>query len=631
MKIIFDNYYYFDYTSQDKKIYDARLSNKDADSWRDKWKFNKDHFNKLIAENRYEDAAKYAEQFHFNDIAKNDEHKRNIAKLRREGEQKTALQKSMTPEDFNKYNLGLAVRRGLNINDLMTPNFNAFTPQYNYTNVGTHSHNDPNGTIADNLATYFNRLGSSEDMKRYASSLSITFYPEVQSLLGMDWLMKDNENNVTNFYNRLGMTEEDLRNNGIEVIHEDGDTKNGKTILKFSKSNALAFKLLSALDYSTKIKGDLPSSDADHAPSITGYDDEGNEIKQWSKEYNTHYGTISNNIRHIKEILNESEAAVQKVDTEIKNRSTKGEYAALRVGPLLTNEIYQIQNAYQQGGLTNEEYKYNMEIATQHAYDAVRSMSSAAQPMFTNYKNEEDTDQSLRHIESVDRAKLQEYISYNLEKRPGSVRLQTAVRDGEYGVLLTVDAHEKSEDTDIDLDEKEIQVFLPGFLSDQVQDVFDKDAASRAITEVNSLKDYGYKYTLNDDEVLQANNDGTFTLSRGGNVVVVDQHYAEQKIHESMLLDEAKDAIMEKYTNADGSITDLAGYRKQAKAFAIKAANEIYNDLPDIGVDGSIYNSDKIFNEAKVTDKNTQYEMWKKILSARNIYELLIGELSKYM
>lgn len=633
MKIIFDNYYRY-YPNNDNRIYNATLANSNNDTFRNTYKFNENVFRDFLSKGRYEDAAIYAEQFHFMDKAKNDEHKRNIAKLRREGEERNALKNKLAPEDYRLYSIGMAINNTYGIKDLLSPNINRMNPNKSIGGpLAPYNTYAPNSNIADKLVTDLNRLGSTvnkDGTLNYASSLSVTFEPGVQKRWGvswLDWAKADNPNTAKAYYERLGMSEDELRKNGIEIIHEDGDAENGKTTIKFSKSNPLAFKLLSKLydkDVNRNSWGGIPET-------VTGYDDNGKEL---GKERVAHLAQNQgvSNLLPLLNTLNKAQDMVEHVNTKVLGRTKKDGYANLRVGPLMTNEIYTAQKLYQEGKLTDEQYKYDMAIAQQHMFEILASIPNN-QKMYSNFNNEEKNDESLQELDNTSRSELQRYISYNLDKRPDKITLQTAVQDGTYGVLVTINAHEKEDNTDTDIDERRIQVFMPGLQSDTVQEIFDNDPASRAVTEINSIKDYGYKYKLSDGETIQANVDGTFNLTNKGQNITIDQKYAEQKIHESILIDDAKHEIVDTFLTKNGTIRDVEGYRNMAKLFAIKTANEIYADLPEIGTNtqSSIYSAEEVFNEAKVNDKNTQYEMWNKIIAARNMYELLLKELSNYM
>ena len=80
MKIGFGNYTYFDPNADDKKIYKTATY-----AQKQRYAFNQEKFNQLIANRQYNDAADYAAMFHFSDPKTQKEHENDIINLRRNG------------------------------------------------------------------------------------------------------------------------------------------------------------------------------------------------------------------------------------------------------------------------------------------------------------------------------------------------------------------------------------------------------------------------------------------------------------------------------------------------------------------------------------------------------------------
>ena len=244
-----------------------------------------------------------------------------------------------------------------------------------------------------------------------------------------------------------------------------------------------------------------------------------------------------------------------------------------------------------------------------------------------------------RHREAEQRAEAQAAITAAL-RNPKSVTAQAMVSDGEYGVLITIDA-EDADGKDLDKNStlsdmaktREFKVFLPGFMSKEVQEKLDANTSTRAINEVNSMQDYGYAYELENGNLLKYNGDGTFNLSdsKGNKIDNISKDKAERYINKAMIINTSTEALIYQHMNNDGEIIDKEGYEKTARLIALNAANELYPDLDIIGDPRSKeYQESDIFDKHKYTRENTQYQMWEKLSDMYDIYEHILAELLKY-
>ena len=242
MKIGFGNYTYFDPNADDKKTYKTA-----TDTQKQQYAFNQEKFNQLIANRQYNDAADYAAQYHFSDPKIQREHENDIINLRRNGRILGAIYSRIEDPDalaqiefYDK----VFVDGGLN---QLTKN-----------------------KYVDEFIEYKKRLGSLVEYDnagnaittKEATRLAITFQPKQRTFLGFDILAKDNPNNIDDFYERSGLTEQQLKTAGVTVSHKDG-----RTTLDFPKSNKLANQIIFNLPNDIYRQGD---------PSLY-YDGEGHE------------------------------------------------------------------------------------------------------------------------------------------------------------------------------------------------------------------------------------------------------------------------------------------------------------------------------------------------------------------
>ena len=102
MKVILRNYTYYDPNSDDNNVYDINYkdnNNPKYADWFNEKTFNKTHFNQLVANRLYQDAADYASKFHFDDPTIQRAHENDILNLRREGRKISAVYGRITDSD----------------------------------------------------------------------------------------------------------------------------------------------------------------------------------------------------------------------------------------------------------------------------------------------------------------------------------------------------------------------------------------------------------------------------------------------------------------------------------------------------------------------------------------------------
>ena len=201
MKINFGDYTWFGDLDDKRNItYNAKdPTQKEFESKQ----FNDDYFNQLISNRQYEDAANYANQFHFNDPKMQRAHLNDIANLRRNGR--------ILASCYNK------------IHDTQTLNKVEFFDKV-FVNGGLETLE--NNEYANKFIEAKRKLGSfsggitaETDNKgvniyyksQEATKLEVTFQPKVQKFLGIDWLAKDNDKNIDNFYIQSGLNERALK------------------------------------------------------------------------------------------------------------------------------------------------------------------------------------------------------------------------------------------------------------------------------------------------------------------------------------------------------------------------------------------------------------------------------------
>lgn len=590
MKVNFGNYTYFD-GKADGIIYQGTL----GATATGKWAFDENKFNQLISNRQYNDAADYAAQFYFNDPETQKAHENDIINLRRNGRVLCAIYgRVKDPTDLAKITFAdnVFIDGGLE-----------------------RSGNNDLNTAFENIKS---KIGSTVDengnVVNEASTLEIIFEPKKNKLLGIDWLMPDNDNNIENFYKNSGLNVNTLRDNGVEVINKDG-----RTILRFDKSNPLANKIL----YKTPVVLNTTFEDLDRRilankpTKIIGYNKKGEVTGETDdlREFDS----------FIKDAINTKEKYFEDFDLTYKDYSSS-------IGPMISDELSSLKAMLNSGQIDETQYNRQAKAIAPHIFSAINTLGSGNYEMYTNYLNEEPTDETLIPVENKDRANLANLIS---SYAPKDIDVSAMVSNGKIGTLITLEGTGNETESDKN-DGRRIQIFVPGLLQEEAQAKINRNTSTRAVQELNSMIDWGYSYKLRNGSEIGVNNKGQFTKDNE----VIDKQSAIQEINKDMIMEESLANLKFQYMNSDGNITDNLKYEEMAKLLAMNTVSDVYGDIK-LNIDynsskvaisdkfGNIYNPDDIFNR-KINENETQYEVYGRLNEIYAIYNELMNELNFY-
>ena len=592
MKIDFGNYTYFDGKNG---IYIPKGSTDYPFTFIQSHMFDENKFNQLVANRQYNDAADYASQFHFSDPETQKAHESDIINLRRSGRV-----------------LGAVYGRVKDPNDLAKITFadNVFVDG----GLERSGNNEINTAFEDLKSKIGSTVDSDGNVTNEASTLEITFEPKTNKLLGIDWLMPDNDNNIENFYKTSGLNVNTLRDNGVQVINKDG-----RTILRFDKSNPLANKIL----YNTRtvlngMFGDVDRAIAATKPTkVVGYNKKGEVTGETDdlREFRA----------FIKDARNTKEKYFKDFDLTYKDYSST-------VGPMISDELSSLKAMLNSGQINETQYNQQARAIAPHIFSAINTLGSGNYEMYTNNFNEEPTDETLVPVENKDRSKLTDLIS-NYD--PKDIDVSAMVSNGKIGALITLEGTGNETASDKN-DGRRIQIFVPGLLQEEAQAKINRNTSTRAIQELNSMIDWGYSYKLRDGSEIGVNGRGQFTKNKE----VINKQSAIQEINKDMIMEDALSNLKFQYMNADGNITDNLKYEEMARLLSMNAAADIYGDVKlnvnpqttDVTLSdkfGNIYIPDDIFNRNIDRDK-TQYEIYYRLNEIYSMYNELMDELNFY-
>ena len=590
MKLSFGNYSYYD-PNNNSAVPTGNAINS--------YKFDNNKFQQLIANRQYQDAADYAAMYHFDDPATQRAHENDIINLRREGRKIAAI--------YGKIN---------NANTLEQVEF------MDHVFVDGGLEQILNNSYAQQFADAKRQIGSSykkaivgytNDIEREAVALSFTFAPEKQTFLGIDWLAKDNTTrSIEAFYRNSGLNEAQLKSAGVEVIHKDG-----YTTIKFDKSNGLANQIIyNAIPYRLR-GGDLVRSGSDYNITMTGYDAYGNAIEsRWSDR-----GWVK-----MQNLISDAEKAklnaFASIDMAEKNYPST-------VGPALDDNLEALNQLLSTNQITQQQYNQQMKQVGSILDQAVRTLGSGNYEMFSNAYNDNTTDETMISLDNKQRSEIIQSIT---AANPKNLHFNAMISNGQVGTLITIDADEVENEDISDNDNinkvkrRRRQVFIPGFMSEIAQQKINQNTSSRAIQEINSMQDYGYSFKTSDDKEIYSSMDGRFYIS--GQEIPKEE--ATKAINKTLIIEDATANLKYQFTNNSGKLYDIEGYKKMAKAIAVRAANELH---PEISFEDNV-TIDDIFAKkgagAVVSDDYSgqmQYQLYNKYNDVFDIYDKLMAAI----
>lgn len=556
----------------------------------------------MISNRQYADAADYASNFRFNDPRVQQQFESNIANLRRNGRILGAIYgKIQNPQDLTSVEFYDNVFVDGGIDKLPKNNTNDRTLN----------------TAVDDFIEMKNRLGSSDEEE--ATSLTVTFQPKKQTLFGIDWLMPDNDINIDNFYQNSGITEQELAAANVQVLHKDG-----RTILKFNKSNPMANKILYNLPTGGGNRaGDIPVPDFDMPIRIDGYDEKGNRVGSAGRYQ----------VKQIQDLINSAKAVKENYFQEL---STEKDYSST-IGPSIDDTLSTLQSMYQSGQIDettfNREYKKNCGLID----EAINSLGSGHYEMYSNAFNDNSNDERLSPMDNEQRGHIARMIS---QSSPKDRHLLTMVSNGKIGTLVVIgaesanakDLNEKSTAADMSKTRR-FEVFIPGLLAEQAQAKINADTKASAIQEINAMQDWGYEYPLADGTKLSADGFGGF---KKGNVTI-GKEQAIREIDKAKIIEQSLSSLKFEYLNTDNNIINKDAYEQMARLTALRGAEDMYPGIRLQDGQGNEYTVDDIFNyhtgatePTRDIKSESQYQVYDKILEIYDIYDRLMQGLTYY-
>lgn len=618
MKFDFPSYTYFNpdlslpntfnqWNQNTAQSYNGPISNKAEEDIKQNYAYNPKEYQSYLDDYDFQGAANYLKQFRFKE-AKNQRFLENkIAELKHKGRRWSSIFNKIQDEPsrqavkfYSSYESGTLD----NLKD------NKFRDEYVELKqkLGSKYRSDGNGGV-----TY----------DKEATRLSVTFQPKKRTLFGIDnkiadALLADNPVSFDYFLETTGFTPEFLQANGIEVTYPDG-----RPTITFDKTNPYSDRIIANIPYIddrddftrgmdefkrkhpeayyATMAGTLGMSKIAHeasrasdfiinglgsilngelihnsTPTLKAYDSDGNEIDVSMFEQPGQDGDLMK----IQNLVNDSRNVKDKWFS--KDNTTDKLYSSTIIG-FVSDGLENLREQYLSGAIDANQYKYAYSKYEDKVRSLIGSIGSQNYKIYSNGFNEEPTNQTLHELDNTQKSQALAHISSITDS--SQLRLQTMTTNGQYGVLITIGAQSEdkkninTESTTADMTKSRVfQYFIPGLLSEAIQEQMNRNSELRAIKEINEMQDYNYTYTTTKNETITPVGNGIFQYQDKQ----ISKDEAEWLIKKDMAVDDATRHLKFQFINKRNQLIDEDKFKAYAQIAAQQIGDELYPNMPII-------------------------------------------------
>lgn len=579
--------------------------------------FDQNHADYLYKNGFIQDYADYCDQYYFTDVEKQQQYSASINRVREQSDlQEYYKNKIQDKRDYEEY--------------MFWENYNKEYGFDNYRNKRDSEGNliwntedkfneaNPTQAVVENLLS---RLGGTD-----ATKLSFTFDKKKKGIwfFGRDWTKKDEDDfgGKEGLLQKLGMNEEDLRAKGFNVVTDD----EGKTTVTFDKTNPLAFKFINAIPRRDRVE---------NMAQMKAYDKDGNELKNaginskdrtnswmpgftdeilsWTGKgatgqeinvgYNAYMGSNANPgnyedyrlIRSMQNVISRAEDDYKriKLNNELQtqlNSSIEFEY--------VDDSIRELDARYSRGELTDSQYETEYKFREAQAKKALKSVVNTEGNKFYGtgfagkYKNDKKDRENSEALDEMTDKQIAAFQKAIANASENDITLRSMVVDGQYGLKVIIDDTKpdgKGKSTLSGGDYKlggrgKIEVWIPGFCTQDIQAEVDRDTNIQAQLKMQTLKmNPGYSHKLDDGREIVAGNQGYYIKTKTGNEEIsepevkrlIETSYAKRQMHN----------LKYKYINENGDLNQNA-YINEAKKASIFMAKNLYPQTHYVDMEG---------------------------------------------
>lgn len=408
------------------------------------------------------------------------------------------------------------------------------------------------------------KRGFGSNGNNIAESVKINFGGVVDKrygAFGLDFLSKDvkyDNDAFTDMLRITGLNKALLEKSGAKI-----ENNNGTYSLTISKRNKLFDSVYNALTQ-------LHSADNKRVYrfNYSGIDAKGNIIKH-PRNIDSLAGTIdpTNNLVADKtgslfSMQNSQLRARLKADEIIKPKfkSDSDITASSTVANFSCAREIDIRNALASGRLNTELANALLKETEDAINNSLINSSFTQYELWANDINDDDKETRHRIDDTEQRAKLQQLVINAIADKKLSVA--SCIQGNQTGTLLTIGPKlDKDEETGNDVEDikqHRVQIFIPGFLNDEAEKVFNKRSDTRAIKELANMEMYGYDVDIPTSGKLKVYNDYNTgnsiyqMVQPDGSFTQISKDDALREMNKLIIAEDGIDLANQQFYNEDG-------------------------------------------------------------------------------
>lgn len=575
----------------DNYIYNGVVDNNRLNENNNYYRYDSNKLHEMIAKREYRQAAKYLENFRFvgadarnaNTVIRN-----KIEELNSKARRIEQLYGNASPEQYEAIDF---------YQNIYNNGGSEYLTGVEYTDE--HGKRHLGNIYSNDYGVYKRALGSSDTEE--ANSIRIEFQPEERSgLFGLDRLRKDGYNSYKSFLKNNGyFTEEDLQD--IVTIGKDG-----KAIITIDKGDKRFNKLMDVLyNFTDSTDGWLsrPSHYVHEGGkpffnvSSNHYDKTYDYVveKHISNKSNTNKkitiqglnkdGRVieNGNIQAFYEMEDLITKAYNAQGETIRNLQSQKKDFTTTIAGAVFDGLEQLNEQVNNGVIDEKTYNREYKKYYGDVESVIQGLGSAHLQMYSNFSNEEPTDELLVEADNITRGEIVQEISKRARQ---DISYTTMLANGQIGTLITLKAKEPTKQNPNG--KKRIQVFIPGLFHEQNQEKINRNTQILATQEVNDMINYGYNYDLDDDSVIRRDKIGNFYHDN----TPISKEQAINLINKSIIIKRGSNKLLDEHINRNGEFVNEDLYEQKAMAMAMAASNELSPDVFYKREDGTEINPD---------------------------------------
>lgn len=547
------------------------------------YRFDANKFNEMLAKREYRQAAKYLENFRFvGEDAKNANTiiQNKIEELNSKGKRIEQLYGNASPEQYEAIDF---------YQNIYNDGGSEYLTGVEYTDE--HGKRHLGNKYSFNYGMYKKALGSSDNEE--ATAIRIEFQPEERTgWFGINGLRKDGYNSYKSFIKNNGyFTEEDLQD--IVTIGKDG-----KAVITIDKGDKRFNRLMDAIynnvsynsstfwggavsvfnpnpgnkrNYEYVVEKDISNkSNTNRKITIQGLNKDG--------------GIIENgDIQSFYEMEDLITKAYNAQGETIKNLQSQKKDFTTTIAGAVFDGLEQLNEQVNNGVIDEKTYNREYKKYYGDVESVIQGLGSAHLQMYSNFSNEEPTDELLVEADNITRGEIVQEISKRARQ---DISYTTMLANGQIGTLITLKAKEPTKQNPDG--KKRIQVFIPGLFNEQNQEKINRNTQILATQEVNDIINYGYDYDLDDDSVIRRDKVGNFYHDN----TPISKEQAINLINKSIIIKRGSNKLLDEHINRNGEFVNEDLYEQKAMAMAMAASNELSPDVFYKRADGTEINPD---------------------------------------